>query len=388
MSVSFVAVGTQSTGAGGNRGPSLPAGMVEGDFMLCAASARTNAGFYTHPVTGWSSLGPYRSGNKNTLQYFHKFHDGSESVSALQYTQGEDGSAESQAAQYAAFRGVDDATPYVIGATYSETGVQNISWGEGITVPDGGAVLYVGHKTDSWTSVATFSGDSALTWNEIGEPDTTTGNDAGMVWGYALNNTGASVVLAGTGSAAVTGGGAANTMAMFVVLNPEGAASVTGTGAATLTASAAGAGSSVTGSAGTVLTLSAAGEGSAEGQGTGAATLSLSASAAGSHTVGTGASVLSVTSAAAGWSGQITGTGAAELSLSASGAGSLSSGSRITAIPASASSTTVTAAGASSTATTAADDTIVEYVGMGVPFILALNGGDYIVLNTGEAIGV
>lgn len=387
MAVSYVGVGTQSTGAGGNRGPSLPSGMIEDDFMLCAASARTDAGLYTHPVAGWSSFGPYRSGNKNTLQHFYKFHDGSESVSALQYTQGEDGSAESQAAQYAAFRGVDQSTPYTVGNRYTETSVQDITWGEGVTVPNGGAVIYVGHKTDNWTEVATFSGGS-LTWVEIGEPDTTTGNDAGMVWGYALNNTGSSVVVAGTGTAAVTGGAIANTLAYFIVLNPQGAASVSGSGAATLAVTGTGAGSHVTGTGAAMLVITGTGEGSGEGTGSGAMVLTISATGQGSHVTGTGSATLTISGSGVGWSGQIEGSGALVLSITGTGAGVLSSGSRITAIPTSASSTTVTASGAGSLTATASSDAIVEIAGMGVTFILGLSGGDYLVLTTGEAIGI
>jgi hypothetical protein len=225
MAVSYVAAGTTSTGAGGSRGPGLPAGATTDDFVIVSAGARTDAGTYAHPTAGWTELtgSPVRSGNKNTVQHFWKFHDGSESVSALTYTQGEDGANESQAAQYAAFSGVDQTNTFALGTAYTQTGVQDITWGEGVAVPDGAAVVYVGHKSDDWTGVTTFSGDgTGLTWNEIGEPDTTTGNDAGLVWGYALNSTGATVTLAGTGSVTVSSGAAANTLAYFIVLYPVG----------------------------------------------------------------------------------------------------------------------------------------------------------------------
>lgn len=237
MAVSYVAAGTTSTGAGGSRGPSLPAGTITDDLLIVSAGARTDAGTYAHPTAGWTELSgsPIRSGNKNTVQHFWKFHDGSESVSALTYTTGEDGANESQAAQYAAFRGVDQTNTFLLGTAYTQTGVQDITWGQGVSVPDGAAVIYVGHKSDDWTGVTTFSGDgTGLTWNEIGEPDTTTGNDAGLVWGYAINSTGSTVVIGGSGSATVSGGAGANTLAYFIVLYPVG---YTGgvTGAASIT---------------------------------------------------------------------------------------------------------------------------------------------------------
>jgi hypothetical protein len=79
-------------------------------------------------------------------------------------------------------------------------------------VPTGadGLVVVVAGKQDDWTSVDTLTGDS-LTWAEIGEPDSTLGTDAGMVWNYAIW-VGAAPSLTNktftvTGGTAVNGGG-------------------------------------------------------------------------------------------------------------------------------------------------------------------------------------
>ena len=61
MAVSFVSVGAQSTGAGGTRGPALPASTVADDFLLGAFAARTDGGAYANPNAGWAetSGSPY-----------------------------------------------------------------------------------------------------------------------------------------------------------------------------------------------------------------------------------------------------------------------------------------------------------------------------------------
>lgn len=89
-------------------------------------------------------------------------------------------------AQIAAFSGTHATTPIdVIGSVLSSTG-SDIGPIPAITPGYAdGAVVVFGDRSDDWTSVATLSGDS-LTWNEIGEPDSTSGADGGMVWDYAL----------------------------------------------------------------------------------------------------------------------------------------------------------------------------------------------------------
>jgi len=49
-------------------------------------------------------------------------------------------------------------------------------------------VVWVGWKADDWTSVATIGGAT-----EIGEPDSTAGNDAGIVWDAGTTATAARV---------------------------------------------------------------------------------------------------------------------------------------------------------------------------------------------------
>ena len=62
--------------------------------------------------------------------------------------------------------------------------------------------MLFGWKQDDWTSVATVSG-----FTEIDEPDTTTGDDQGIVWDYRIDTTpdlvtpGASFVVTGGASA-------------------------------------------------------------------------------------------------------------------------------------------------------------------------------------------
>jgi hypothetical protein len=62
-------------------------------------------------------------------------------------------------------------------------------------------VFYLGWKQDDWTSVATLAGAT-----EIGEASSTTGDDQGLVWDYAIQTSATDIV---PGSFVVTGGLAA-----------------------------------------------------------------------------------------------------------------------------------------------------------------------------------
>jgi hypothetical protein len=75
----------------------------------------------------------------------------------------------------------------------------------------GQLVLLFGWKQDDWTSVAPPSG-----FTEIGEPDTTTGDDQGITWAYRID-TGPDLVAVNS-SFVVTGGGSAISRSAVAVL--------------------------------------------------------------------------------------------------------------------------------------------------------------------------
>ena len=208
MAITFVAAGTAVSSAGGATGslsPPLPAGVQSGDLLLIFVSGR-NTG-YVFSCTGyskkWDPELDHSSSGINTIGLFWKIHSGSESNPTVSWTGGATNATVIM--QMCAFRGVNQTTPFdVQGATSSNGDLQNIGPISGITTGvNGKCVIVFGHRSDDWTSVDTLTGDG-LTWYEIGEPDSTSGSDAGMVWDYAISASGSITITAKTFT--VTGG--------------------------------------------------------------------------------------------------------------------------------------------------------------------------------------
>lgn len=173
--MSFVAAGTAAHGVNASVVPGLPAGLLQGDTMyLLAAIRNSGAGTPTTP-SGWTPV--VDAGN---MRLFTKTAGASESAPTVAFTGGVANA--DTTAQIAAFRGVDP-DPIGIPTTQLNGSGQNVDV-PAITLPsalDGGLNLWIGWKADDWTSVDVVSGGT-----EIGEPDTTTGDDQGVVWDYRI----------------------------------------------------------------------------------------------------------------------------------------------------------------------------------------------------------
>jgi hypothetical protein len=216
--ITFVGVGTAAAKNNVSVTPTLPSGLQVGDLMLCFASARGNGTLGT--PTGWTQKWQlaHASSGINNAALFYRFYQAGDGDPTVTYTGGASG--HTVIAQVCAFRGVDPANPFdVQGATSSNASQANIGPISGITTgANGKCVIVFGHRADDWTSVATLSGDG-LTWNEIGEPDSTLGNDAGEVWDYAISTTGSITITNKTFT--VTGGSANTGMGVMQSLNEE-----------------------------------------------------------------------------------------------------------------------------------------------------------------------
>lgn len=196
--MSFVAAGAAAHGNNASVAPGLPAGLTQGDNMyLLAAIRNSGTGVPTTP-TGWSKL--IDAGN---MCLYGKTAGASESAPTVSFTGGVANADTS--GQIAAFRGVN-MTPVVAAATQLNGSGQDIAV-PAITLADplaGGLNLWVGWKQDDWTSVDVVSGGT-----EIGEPDTTTGDDQGIVWDYRILPHSTTFTNLSTRTFTVTGGGAA-----------------------------------------------------------------------------------------------------------------------------------------------------------------------------------
>lgn len=189
MTITYVGVGTAVASSGGATGsltPTLPSNLQVGDLVLIFCSGRNIGYVFTSPgyTERWSL--DHSSSGINTIVLLYRFYQAGDGNPVVSWTGGATNATVIM--QICAFRGVDSTTPFDIqGATSSNPSQANIGPITGITTGvNGKCTIVFGHRADDWTSVATLTGDG-LTWNEIGEPDSTAGTDAGMVWDYAIH---------------------------------------------------------------------------------------------------------------------------------------------------------------------------------------------------------
>lgn len=187
VSPAFVAAGTVAHASNASVTPTMPAGVQAGDLLLVLAAIRNSGTGTVDTPSGYTVL--LTSGNMTVLG---KVHTGTESAPTITFTGGV--ALADSSAQMAAFRG----TGITVHASTAQlnASAQNIAYPALDVSRDNCVVLYVGWKQDDWTSVASPG-------TEIGEPDTTTGDDQGIVWAYTIQTTAAAIA---TGSFTVTGG--------------------------------------------------------------------------------------------------------------------------------------------------------------------------------------
>jgi hypothetical protein len=208
----FVAAGTVAHASNANVTPSLPAGVAANDLLLILAAIRNSGTGVPVAPTGYTRLPAFLE--TSNVQLFAKVHSGSESNPTVTFTGGVANADTS--AQMAAFRNMpitlDDLADVVLNAAPQyNTSAQNIptSYLAAGSYP-GCVVLALAWKQDDWTSVTSPSG-----FTEIGEPDTTTGDDQGITWAYRIDTT---PTLVAAGSFTVTGGGSAISRSSVVSL--------------------------------------------------------------------------------------------------------------------------------------------------------------------------
>ena len=205
MTITFVGVGSASAKNNASVTPGLPSGLLTGDLMLCFASARGNgilsvdpldqAGMPTQWLTKWQLS--HASSGINKIALFYRFYVDGDAGPIIKYAGGASG--HTVIAQVCAFRSVNQSSPFdVQGATSSNASQANIGPISGITTgANGKCVIVFGHRADDWSLVDTLSGDG-LMWNELGEPKSTLGNDAGEVWDYTISALGSVTITAKT----------------------------------------------------------------------------------------------------------------------------------------------------------------------------------------------
>lgn len=207
--ITYVAAGTVAHGNNASVSASLPAGIQSGDLLLIWAAIRNSGTGTVDTPTGYTLLL-----DSSNARLFGKIAGASEAAPTVTFTGGAANADTS--AQTAAFRGkFYNIENVAVGYTAEclNASAQDITY-PGLHVPeDNCLILYLGWKQDDWTSVAAISGAT-----EIGEPDTTTGDDQGIVWNYQIQTTATGI---GSGVFTVTGGASAISRGGIIALRSD-----------------------------------------------------------------------------------------------------------------------------------------------------------------------
>jgi hypothetical protein len=209
--ISFVAAGAVAHANNASVVPGLPAGWAAGDVLFMLAAIRNTAAA-PGTVTGWEKV----SFSENVALYA-RLATGGMTAPTVPFAGGVVG--DDTSAQIVAFR---PSTPLLSTLTLadllssaewqSNASAQNITYPPGTLfrdITDNALVLYLGWKQDDWTSVTSPG-------IEIGEPSTTTGNDQGIVWAYAIQTTRTAIP---QGVFTVTGGASAVSKGAIMFIN-------------------------------------------------------------------------------------------------------------------------------------------------------------------------
>lgn len=210
--VTFGAVGTVTHGNNASVTPGAPAGVVTGSLLLILAAIRNIGAGTVNVPTGWERL-PLFGATENVALLGRIAQSNGEAMPLITFSGGVANADTS--AQCARFGGTfyDVANLPVSWGRFGSLSSQDITYPATRVLYANSLALYVGWKSDDWTSVATIAGAT-----EIGEPSTTTGDDQGIVWDYLIQTTAADIA---SGSFVVTGGATGVTIGGVIVLHPD-----------------------------------------------------------------------------------------------------------------------------------------------------------------------
>lgn len=193
----FINAGAAAHAVNASVAPALPAGLQAGDLLLVLAAIRNSGAGTVNQPTGYTTII-----DGSNVKLFGKLAGAGEVAPTVSFTGGVAGADTS--AQTAAFRDVQLSTVgaiAVLNASAQDIIAPALTFTETVTE---GVRVWIGWKQDDWTSVAPVNNGT-----EIGEPDTTTGDDQGIVWNYWIITTTTPFASSSQRVFTVTGGAAA-----------------------------------------------------------------------------------------------------------------------------------------------------------------------------------
>lgn len=200
--ITFGAAGTVTHASNASVTPGIPASVAAGNLLLVLAAIRNSGTGVPDTPSGYTRLPVFPV--SSNVQLFGKVAVGGDAAPTITFTGGvANATTSAQMCRIAgAYSAPDEAL--VVSNTQLNASAQDIAYPAlAVKIPnlvtDNCIVLYLGWKPDDWTSVASPG-------TEIGEPDTTTGDDQGIVWAYTIQTSAADIAAA---SFVVTGGASA-----------------------------------------------------------------------------------------------------------------------------------------------------------------------------------
>lgn len=206
--ITFVNVGAASHANNASVTPALPASVATRDLLCIVVAIRSSGTGTINVPTGYTRMVGWHN-----FAILGKIHTGSESNPTVTFTGGSAG--DDTSAFMFALRGTiqDPAAAVIDWNDWLNPSDQDILYPP-LTAPlyNGCAVIIAGWKQDDWTSVDQLAG-----MTEMAEPDTTTGNDQGIVADYVIQTTATAIA---SGFFNVTGGATAISRGIVLAIAP------------------------------------------------------------------------------------------------------------------------------------------------------------------------
>jgi hypothetical protein len=198
MAITYVGVGTADNGIT-TCTPTLPTHNENDLLLINVAVCDDGATESVATPSGYTLLVDNRETVDDTFgnMVFGKIATASESNPAITFTNAAAG--DQIIAQACAFRGTHQTIGSVVDASNKGTFTEAESLTDEIphvaltVANDNTAIVAIGGKRTFWASTVAALTTDSLSWNRIGEADTSAGDDIGLVWDYVIQTTKANI---------------------------------------------------------------------------------------------------------------------------------------------------------------------------------------------------
>lgn len=196
--------------------PEIPAGVAAGDLLLCLSIARSTADNVLS--SSWATLSVVDTAGFY-IRSSYRIAAGSDAAPTI--TPANMTSGQTHVSRVTAWRGVDPVAPFgpFSSPAQASSAANVVLAATPAYAPDNGAVVVMGVRQTTWTSVAALTGDG-LSWIEAWDESTSITNTMAWAMDYAIWSGGAPTLTPKTFT--VTGGSAGISVGQMWTLNASG----------------------------------------------------------------------------------------------------------------------------------------------------------------------